>query len=73
MGRHDSRNPEDWSDVDIEEDGLDFRKLAVDVDQFRECMRALVAGLVTDGFTEREARALVAGVFAGNVDRGETA
>lgn len=59
MGIHDS--------VTKPDPGLDYDTLAEAVDQMREAMRAAVAGLVADGFTKREAHALVAGVFAGNI------
>lgn len=43
---------------------IDFNEIAEVVDQLRETCRAVVAGLMDDGFTEREARAICAGVFA---------
>lgn len=47
--------------------------LAEAIDDMRETFRAAVAGLVTDGFTKREAHALIAGVFAANTKgEGET-
>ena len=43
---------------------LDFKALAETVDDMREMTRALVAGLVADGFTEREARTVVTSMLA---------
>jgi len=44
--------------------GFDYAALATGVDQLREALRAMVAGIVADGFTDREARVIVAGMFA---------
>lgn len=37
--------------------------------EIREMFAAMVAGFVEDGFTDREARAIIAGVFANNQDK----
>jgi hypothetical protein len=60
MGEHDSKAK-----------GVDFHEVAQGVDEFREVVRALVAGLIADGFTEREARALVAGFWASRIKDDE--
>ena len=39
--------------------GIDFEALAESIDSMREIFRAMVAGLIEDGFTEEQARALV--------------
>lgn len=39
--------------------GIDFEELAESIDSMREIFRAMVAGLMEDGFTEEQARALV--------------
>lgn len=49
----------------------DYGELANGVDQMRETMAALVAGLIHDGFTDREARMIVAGVVAAQM-KGES-
>jgi len=38
---------------------IDYEDLANNVEAMREIMRALVAGLVADGFTDEQARAIV--------------
>jgi hypothetical protein len=43
---------------------VDWQQLAAGVDALRESLRAAVAGLVDDGFTEDQARAIVAAVMA---------
>lgn len=48
-------------------------ELANSVDDVREMMRAIVAGLVADGFTDREARAIVAGVLGFKETRDDDA
>jgi hypothetical protein len=54
-------------------DSPDFALLADTSDQLREAVQALVAGLIRDGFTDREARAIVAGLFSLHTqnDKGE--
>lgn len=49
----------------------EYIKLAEAVDEVRETVRALVAALVQDGFTDREARTIAAGVFASKIERPE--
>jgi hypothetical protein len=48
----------------MDETGLDFKMLAETMDNLRETLKVMVAGVVADGFTEPEARAIVAGMFA---------
>jgi uncharacterized membrane protein YebE (DUF533 family) len=38
---------------------INYEELASNIEQMREIFRALVAGLVADGFTDEQARALV--------------
>lgn len=40
--------------------GIDYNVLANAMDEMREVLRSMVAGLMTDGFTKREAHAIVA-------------
>jgi hypothetical protein len=61
MGIHDSATK------GYPEKGTDYNELANAVEEFREVINALVAGLITDGFTDREARALVAGFWASRI------
>lgn len=42
-----------------ETEGIDYEVLAEGLDQYREVLRAMVAGLVADGFTYEQARRLV--------------
>lgn len=42
---------------------VDYIKLASGLDEMREVVQAMVAGFAADGFTEREARQIVAGIF----------
>jgi uncharacterized membrane protein YebE (DUF533 family) len=46
----------------------DYLAAAQAIDDMREMVRALVAALKEDGFTDREARAIVAGFFAPKED-----
>lgn len=46
---------------------VDFLALAKANDELREVLAASVAGLVADGFTDREARAIIAGMWSSNV------
>ena len=41
----------------------EFRVFANELDEMRERIRAMIAGLVADGFTEREAREMVVVIF----------
>lgn len=43
--------------------GPDFKALVDGLDQYREVLRAMVAGLVADGFTDEQARRLVVHVM----------
>lgn len=42
---------------------MDFNEFAAHLDVVREVLRAQVAGLVQDGFSEEQARAITAGMF----------
>jgi hypothetical protein len=42
---------------------IDFDELARSIEEMREIFRAMVAGLVADGFTEEQARVLVVEVL----------
>lgn len=56
---------------DVEEASIDYSVLAQAVDEIREVCNVAVAGLMADGFTDREARAIIAGFFAAKgVDSG---
>jgi uncharacterized membrane protein YebE (DUF533 family) len=44
---------------------MDFDELAKAIEEMREVLRAMVAGLVADGFTDEQARALVVSVMTG--------
>lgn len=44
--------------------GFDYEALARSVEQTREVLASLVAGLVVDGFTDEQARSIIAGMFA---------
>jgi len=46
---------------------IDYEELAANVEQMREVLRAMVAGLTADGFTDEQARAIVASV----IERGK--
>lgn len=37
----------------------DFKELADNIAEMREILRAMVAGLIADGFTDEQARAIV--------------
>lgn len=43
---------------------LDYEALASGMDQLRETLKIMVAGLVEDGFSEDQARMIVTGLFA---------
>lgn len=43
---------------------INYEELAQGIEQMREMIRAMVAGLVADGFTDEQARAIIAGMFA---------
>ena len=59
--------------MEMTDEGLDYNALAQGIDELRETMRAAVAGLMADGFTKREAHALITGVFARNIEQdGDT-
>lgn len=55
MGRHDS-NPEPKS-------GVDYRQMAEGTDEMREMLRILIAAVKAEGFDDRQARAIVAGIM----------
>jgi hypothetical protein len=44
-------------------EGMNYEALATAMDNMREVLRGMVAGLVNDGFTDREARAIVTQVM----------
>jgi uncharacterized membrane protein YebE (DUF533 family) len=48
--------------------GIDFEELAGSIENMREIFRAMVAGLMADGFTEEQARALVVEITTRKVD-----
>ena len=48
--------------------GIDFEELAASIENMREIFRAMVAGLMDDGFTEEQARALVVEITTRKVD-----
>lgn len=48
--------------------GIDYEELAANVEAMREIYRAMVAGLVADGFTDEQARALVVSITTREVD-----
>jgi uncharacterized membrane protein YebE (DUF533 family) len=47
---------------------IDYEELAANIEQMREIFRALVAGLIADGFTDDQARALVVAMITRNND-----
>jgi uncharacterized membrane protein YebE (DUF533 family) len=47
---------------------INFDELAESIENMREIFRAMVAGLMADGFTEEQARALVVEITTRNVD-----
>lgn len=47
----------------------DLLEFAKALTEFREMFNAMAAGLVEDGFTDREERAIIAGVFSNNQDK----
>lgn len=55
MGRHDS-NPE-------RKPLLDYAEVAASTDEMREMLRALVAAVKAEGFDDKQARAIVAGIM----------
>jgi hypothetical protein len=52
-----------------ESEGINYSLLADTSDQMREVCRAMVAGLIADGFLEVEARCIVAGMWASNIPK----
>ena len=52
MGQHDSKTK-----------GIDFSDVAHGVEEMRETFRAMVAGLIADGFTDEQARDIIAGIW----------
>jgi hypothetical protein len=45
---------------------VDYGELAEGIENLRESLRAMVKGLMADGFSENQAREIVTGVFASN-------
>jgi len=43
---------------------VNYVELAESIDNLRETLRAMVAAVMADGFTEEQAREIVTGVFA---------
>jgi len=56
-------------DYQTEHQRSTYEDMAEGIDQIREVCRAGVAGLMTDGFLEVEARAIIAGVFSYNIPK----
>jgi hypothetical protein len=50
---------------------IDYEGLANSVEEMREIFRAMVAGLVADGFTEEQARALVVEITTRQIKEDE--
>jgi len=48
--------------------GINFEELAASIETMREIFSAMVAGLMDDGFTEEQARALVVEITTRKVD-----
>jgi hypothetical protein len=44
-------------------EGIDYEALAKGVEQMREAVKAMVAGLIADGFSDEQARDIVAGLW----------
>lgn len=42
---------------------IDYEKLAESIEETREALRAMVAGLVDDGFTDEQARQIVVAIM----------
>lgn len=53
--------------------GIDYTALADALDDTREMLRGMVAGFVVDGFTDREAHAIVAKMMGYPPDEEEVA
>lgn len=49
---------------------IDFDELAASIETMREAFRAMVAGLVADGFTDEQARAIVVAIMTNKVEEG---
>lgn len=49
---------------------IDYEELAANIANMREAFRAMVAGLVDDGFTEEQARALIVAIMTNRVEEG---
>lgn len=47
---------------------MDFSELAKAIDEMRETLRAIIAALVEDGFTDAQARELVVAMFTNRVN-----
>lgn len=45
---------------------MDYTELAAGVDQMRETLRSMVAGVMSEGFTEVQARDIVTGIMSAN-------
>lgn len=51
---------------------MDYSQLAEAVDEMREAVRAVVAGLMADGFDETQARTITTGMFAAITNKGKS-
>lgn len=45
---------------------MDYAELALGIDNLRESLRAMTAGVMEEGFSEAQAREIVTGIFAAN-------
>lgn len=43
--------------------GMDFAALADSIDELKEILRSMINSLITDGFTEAQARIIVTGIL----------
>jgi hypothetical protein len=46
-----------------EKSGIDYAELADRLDEVRETLTVMVAGITADGFTDEQARVIVASIF----------
>lgn len=53
-------------------DHTDYEALAKDIESLKEIVTALLASLENEGFTPREARVIVTGMFAQAANLGDT-
>lgn len=50
---------------------MDYEELAKNLAEMREAFRAMVAGLVADGFTDAQARELIVAIFTNKADQDD--